>query len=251
VVTETATRDCGTIAARAALRVLPLVAIAIGLGSLDRHTAAAFRGIALARAAGKYPARANELRAGADAARAAALVAGAAATAGLSDDAKAPSRLAAAAAAFAAASGAAAADFVGAFAAGAKLALGYSYILAIDTGFGADAGRAANAASAAIWAEVRTDAMAVARQGAAAVADQPLSSQGSSDWAVHYWAKLQGKLPKGQDWDVWIDWYEERLRGVRRGKAYDLVFATVPKAEWDKGPAAANAWIKAHLPKAP
>jgi hypothetical protein len=52
------------------------------------------------------------------------------------------------------------------------------------------------------------------------------------------------------NWDVWIDWYEERLRGGSRGKDYELVFASVPAEEWDKGPAAANAWIKAHLPKA-
>jgi hypothetical protein len=28
------------------------------------------------------------------------------------------------------------------------------------------------------------------------------------------------------------------------------VFASVPQQEWDKGPAAANTWIKAHLPQA-
>jgi hypothetical protein len=50
---------------------------------------------------------------------------------------------------------------------------------------------------------------------------------------------------------VWFDWYEERLRGGLRGEDYELVFANVPQEEWDKGPAAANAWIKAHLPKGP
>jgi hypothetical protein len=33
-----------------------------------------------------------------------------------------------------------------------------------------------------------------------------------------------------------------------RGETYELVFARVPLGVWDKGPAAANAWIKAHLP---
>ena len=51
------------------------------------------------------------------------------------------------------------------------------------------------------------------------------------------------------DMDVWIDWYEERLRGGSRGEDYELVFTSVPQAEWDKGPAAANVWIKAHLPR--
>ncbi len=38
---------------------------------------------------------------------------------------------------------------------------------------------------------------------------------------------------------------------VRAARAYELVFASVPLEVWDRGPAAANAWIKAHLPKAP
>ena len=59
----------------------------------------------------------------------------------------------------------------------------------------------------------------------------------------------QFALPEDQDWDVWIDWYEERLRGGSPGEAYEIVFASVPQEEWEEGPAAANAWIKAHLPK--
>jgi hypothetical protein len=56
-------------------------------------------------------------------------------------------------------------------------------------------------------------------------------------------------LPEDEDWDVWFDWYEQRLRGSSTGEEYELVFASVPEEEWDKGPAAANAWIKAHLPR--
>ena len=63
--------------------------------------------------------------------------------------------------------------------------------------------------------------------------------------------RLKKVLPIDEDWDVWIDWYKRRLSGGSRGEDYELVFASVPSEEWDKGPAAANAWIKAHLPKAP
>ena len=48
-----------------------------------------------------------------------------------------------------------------------------------------------------------------------------------------------------------MDWYEDRLRGGSRGEAYELVFASVPQEVWEQGPSVANAWIKAHLPKAP
>ena len=33
-----------------------------------------------------------------------------------------------------------------------------------------------------------------------------------------------------------------------RGEEYELVFANVPQGEWDRGPAAAKGWIRAHLP---
>jgi hypothetical protein len=49
------------------------------------------------------------------------------------------------------------------------------------------------------------------------------------------------------DWNIWLDWYEDRLAGRSRGEAHELIFASVPKSEWEKGPAAANAWIAARL----
>ncbi len=66
------------------------------------------------------------------------------------------------------------------------------------------------------------------------------------------WVKMIAALPPGEDWEVWTRWYDERLKGgPSRGEAYELVFATVPEEVWVKGPAAANRWIKEHLPKEP
>ncbi|HEY1778858.1 MAG TPA: toll/interleukin-1 receptor domain-containing protein [Roseiarcus sp.] len=98
-------------------------------------------------------------------------------------------------------------------------------------------------------AQTRADQDTIAREDVAALADAPLWSRERPQWAVKAWAALRAELPKAQHWDVWIDWCEERLRGVPRGEAYDLVFASVPQTEWEKGPAAANAWIKARPPK--
>ena len=72
---------------------------------------------------------------------------------------------------------------------------------------------------------------------------------GAPNWAESAWASFKAALPGGEDWDVWIDWYEDRLRGGSRGEAHELVFANVPPEVWDEGPAAANAWIEEHLPK--
>jgi hypothetical protein len=162
------------IAARAALRAAPF-AVRMHQNTLFPTidlTGVAFRATALARAAGKYPARANE--------------------------------------------------------------------------FGAAAAAAAHAAArAAIWEEVRADAAAIIRVGPGAVADAPLWSGDRPDWAIAVWAATRARLPKD---DVWIDWYEERLVGGSRGEEYEIVFANVPREEWEEGPATANAWIKQHLP---
>jgi len=65
------------------------------------------------------------------------------------------------------------------------------------------------------------------------------------------WTRLCKRLPPEDDWQVWIDWYEERLRGGSRGEAYEIVFATVPEDKWKQGAKAANAWIREHLPPDP
>jgi hypothetical protein len=98
--------------------------------------------------------------------------------------------------------------------------------------------------------EIRTDIATIHKSGFMDAADSPLWSRADNrEQSNESMAALQAVLPQGEDWEVWINWYEERLRGGSRGEVYELVFASVPLDEWDKGPAAANGWIKAHLPK--
>jgi len=107
---------------------------------------------------------------------------------------------------------------------------------------------AAAAADPVIRMEIRFDASALQRLGARRLAELPLWWKSPPDWWKNDWERLKAALPDHEDWDVWIDWYEERLRGGSRGEAHELVFASAPQEVWDRGPAAANAWIKAHLP---
>jgi len=107
----------------------------------------------------------------------------------------------------------------------------------------------ASDAEAAAWNQIRSDVEATKRDGVGTLLRAPLWRQSEPTWARRAEESLQAALPEDEDWDVWIDWYEERLRGGSRGENYETVFASVPKEEWDKGAAAANAWIKAHLPR--
>ena len=54
------------------------------------------------------------------------------------------------------------------------------------------------------------------------------------------WDGLRLALPRDEGWDVWIDWYEDRLRGGSGGEAHELVFVSAPLDLWDKGPSAAS-----------
>ncbi len=166
------------------------------------------------------------------------------------------SALAASAAALGAAAAYAAANT---FASETALASDAAAVTAADAGAAAEFAAqaiavhaAANSSDAtAAWHEVRADAEALERTSNKSRAVQPLWSMGIPNWALVAWSKLKFALPRNEDWGVWIDWYEERLRGGSRSEAYELVFASVPLDVWDKGPAAANAWIKAHLPTVP
>jgi len=107
---------------------------------------------------------------------------------------------------------------------------------------------AAAADRAAAWEEIRADVMAIQDCGANVLADLQLWPRGSPTWADAEWNDLKTALPRDEGWDVWIEWYENRLRGGSRGEAYELVFAKVPLDVWGKGRAAANGWIRQHLP---
>ena len=212
------------IAARAALRVLPVAALELPAKDWGRFSgliSTLFRATATARVAAKYPTRTNELRADATIG-----VGRAFATT------TAPADRAAAAAAFAAA----------AMHADAAAAAGYAGTAA-----------ASAAVAAGSWIGVSNDANFLYHGGAVAeLADSPLWRVETPSWALDRWAILKAALPQGEDWEVWTRWYDERLTGApSRGEAYELVFATVPLPEWDAGYAAANRWIKKHLPKEP
>ncbi len=60
------------------------------------------------------------------------------------------------------------------------------------------------------------------------------------------WADLKDALLTAEDyWEVWVNWYENRLYGrVSIGEGFDLAVATLPDELWEAGPAAVNARIK-------
>ena len=242
------------IAARAALRVLPVAALELPAKDWGRFSAlisAMFWATALARVAAKYPTRTNELRTTSVVGRHFFT------TAAATDRAAVAATLAAAATH---ADATTAAAYAGNAAAAAVVA----------------AAAVADPADAFAWTALSNDADFISQGGAVAeLADRPLwpsrvigsfntvpfnkmainafrRQDGTPPWAAELWTNLKAALSPGEDWEVWTRWYDERLTGApSRGEAYELAFATVPLPEWEAGYAAANRWIKEHLPKEP
>ena len=212
------------IAARAALRVAPLVARDTKHNiRFENLTFDVFFAAALARVAADYPSRTNELHAAAGAfTQTGANAAAANATTHTTFAANAAAFAASAAfAANAAAHAAAAADF---------------------------AAHAAAAHAAAFWSTVSTDANFIASGGTAgALAGEPLWSGIEPDWSTENWKLLQHALPRENDWQVWIEWYEARRVGVSDPEEIEFFFATVSEEKRKESPAAANKWIKEQL----
>jgi len=70
-------------------------------------------------------------------------------------------------------------------------------------------------------------------------ADMPAEMSGA-------WSEFKKNLLAGDDaWQVWVNWYEDRLAGRQSfGEAFDLAVATLPDELWEKGAEAVSARIK-------
>ena len=127
---------------------------------------------------------------------------------------------------------------------------------------------AAAAARALIWRTVSVDAAFLESSlDAHRVIEyplwgtQPVSGPGSAgqpasapNEIVEHWRQLKSALPKraGENWQVWLDWYDAVLNGRRPWPALDekqredltVAIALIGQELWRQGPAVANAAVK-------
>jgi TIR domain len=78
-----------------------------------------------------------------------------------------------------------------------------------------------------------------------AVAELPLWPGGSPpEWMTRRWnGSKRGLIGAGHGWEVWIDWYEDRLTGKIRSEGREFAYVEVPDDLWADGPARVNRWI--------
>jgi hypothetical protein len=240
-----------TMAARAALRVLPLLARDAD-EDLPAIALPIFRASAVSWAAARYPYRRTKLRLAAASASAAASRAAADAGEVAAAAANAAANANACLTVDSGARNANAADAAAAVGhAGGAVALAEITSSRIDVGDVDDAARIdATFIDEAHGAPDRASA-------AARLAGSSLWLGDTPEWAISEWAEMRGSLlAADEDWHVWTRWYEDRLAGVPSlGEAFDIAVATLPNDLWKQGPTAVNAeihrLIQAHTPPEP
>ncbi len=260
------------IAARAALRVLPVIQIDAGIRDFRRALVLpVFRAAAISWAAAKYPKPARRrLIDRADAAESALPRAAAFAAARAADAAESALPRAAASAAARAADAAESALPRAAASAAARAADAASTAHlrvaeadsspadAFSARAAADAAYAADSrpTRAALWSSLSIDATRIAaKEPASALAGAPLWPNASPRppfgvpeplWSL--WEDMKtALLAANEDWDVWTDWYEDRLAGRARDEARELAYVRIDDGLWKQGPAAVNAEIKRRI----
>jgi TIR domain len=101
----------------------------------------------------------------------------------------------------------------------------------------------------AFWSAVSIDAAGVDQHKTASeIAGSPLWPNGQPAELRSLWQELKVALPAaGEDWQVWIEWYEDRLAGHVRDEERELAYVRIGNELWDKGPAIVNAEIKRRI----
>ncbi len=135
-----------------------------------------------------------------------------------------------------------AADAAAAAASYAYLSYAYSNAAAVADG---DAGDA-NTVAAAFWSALSADAARFEQsKPASEIAGSPLWPHGQPDRLRTLWQEMKRTLRTAeQDWQVWTNWYDDRLHGHEREEDYELAYARIENELWDQGPPIVNAEIK-------
>lgn len=219
-------------AARAALRVLPVLQRAHGQAGgavfFGDIVLPVFRAAGVTWVAVKYPTQVTGLAAAADSAEAARAAAAASAD---TVDARRASTVAFA----------------------AVLAVHATVLAAVVAASNAatSADNAALAASdPAFWSAVSGDATRIEEEkdSASIIACSPLWPNGQPEELASLWKDMKAALrAEKQDWDVWTDWYEDRLDGRVRDEQRELAYVLIEDALRNQGPAIVNAEIKRRI----
>ena len=61
------------------------------------------------------------------------------------------------------------------------------------------------------------------------------------------WAQFKEELPEDEGWQVWVDWYEDRLVGRSACETLEFQRVTIADEDWKRGPIHVNAIIQRQI----
>ncbi|MEM9061602.1 MAG: hypothetical protein AAGD13_14165 [Pseudomonadota bacterium] len=116
---------------------------------------------------------------------------------------------------------------------------------ATDANRSASAAETSSNAEALCWQAVQDDADALGngwRYGR--FGTTPLWHAGTPRWCRKLWHELGDYLLSADEsWQVWIDWYQDRLEGKPANEDLEVAKALIPNEIWEAGPTKLNAEI--------
>ena len=69
----------------------------------------------------------------------------------------------------------------------------------------------------------------------------PLWRPFAPNWVSSSWEEISNHLDEvGENWNVWTDWYQDRLDGKPLDEELELKKALIPNEVWEQGPAVVN-----------
>ncbi len=101
-----------------------------------------------------------------------------------------------------------------------------------------------------IWLSVSADANRLNSVAPSAVAGEKLWPEGAPQWAKVAWRDLQDALTRPH-WKPWRDWYQRRLDGREEAEEIELQFATLPIDPRHMDVAEQNAELAAEIARLP
>ena len=105
------------------------------------------------------------------------------------------------------------------------------------------------ATPAPYWPAVSVDATLVDRDKAPRdIAGLPLWPSNRPEQILSLWQEMRQALCQANEgWEVWTDWYEDRLEGRIRSEAHELHYSGIDRPMWNEGPQVVNAEIKRQI----
>ncbi|WP_424362677.1 hypothetical protein [Methylocystis parvus] len=95
-----------------------------------------------------------------------------------------------------------------------------------------------------IWRAARDD-LAIIKKGdpPQVLAGTPLWTGLPPTWVASCLNMIRLRLAKSGEWAPWLRWYDRRMEGLENSTEIESIFVSVPIEVWNKGNTAVNAWV--------